>query len=1525
MKKTTLPSWYTYVLVLFLAFSFSTYSQTTLFDADFETLTGDNAWTVSDIGSGGNTWFIGTESTALSGADGDYAYSERNGSDEYEDDTYLLLESSSIDLTGYERLTFSIDVWYDTEASYDGMRIDYSTDGGTNYYQLGDDDGGTNWYDDVDIDGIFDGAYGWAGNSGGWLTATFDLHAQAFDNQSDVRIRITFASDGSNAEAGVAVDNVTIEGYAITAKTYPTCGPAGIGNNLELWLKADSQIGTYTNGASVDTWTDSAFGSTWTNATSAGTERPTFYDNAADNVNFNPVIQFDGNDAMYGRKGFYNDEIFLVVKPSALTTAASATQDVFCGDWHKESPGTEDITGIAIGNTSARFANDIVAYNQGANVNYGKGLTSTTLGYDNVVLFNARKNAANTGMDLFFDGLDLAVFGPTVLQEVNAGTYEEIQDTRYWLGRSEFWGASLQGDVLEVIVYSSRLTDAERQRVEGYLAVKYGIALGFDGTSGATPHLPVTLYDSTHTALWDTTVNAGYTYNMAAIGRDDCSTLNQKQSTSVDPGSVITISLGDTYSTNSSNPNSFTDDLDFLVWGSNGSALTAAATPISVNLGPTTVTTLTDVAERRWKITERATTDIGVVEVSVATADLVNLPALVGNDAYVMILADDAAFSTGVETVFLETEGANQTAKYDFDGTKFFTFGVAHETLADRHLEFDGVDNFANIGDKVDLTGPFSISAWVYTTGSNSTNNAKTIISKRGGPSNGYLLYLRDDNFVQMNFDSGSINQITSNTAIPLNQWRHIAFSYDGADARIYIDGVLDNTEAMNAPTANSNSLCIGARYIDKNTQANFFMGNIEEIRIWNQALSVNEIRYIMNQEIEQDGGGNVDGEILPLTTTKNDINGVPWSDLLAYFNMNSYIGTHLNDVSGNGNRASLVVPDNFSIRDQTAPLPYVTTTDSNWTATSTWENGSEMYVPNSSLTINGVATDINWNIVQLGHDVAATDDKTVLGLISTANELSVESDSNLTVTHYLELDGVIDLVGESQLIQETDSDLAVTSAGYIERDQQGIADNFTYNYWGLPVGNINTSSNNAAISISSAMRDGTSAGSPLAITFDGAAGGADGAPTSPITLSSYWMYRFIDSAADDYNGWNFVGDAGSISIGEGFTMKGPGTGGVADEQNFVFVGKPNNGTITLPLSNGNEYLVGNPYPSAIDADLFIADNTSTDGSVRFWQHFASTSHIVFEYQGGYALYNLSGGTPAVSHPDIDQTGSGTKTPTRYIPVAQGFFVVDDTTNPVAGNITFENDQRVFRTEASASSVFIRNSEETESTSIADDRTKIRLGFDSPGELHRQLLLTIDENTTNGIDWAYDARKNEVQYDDMFWMLENDKYVIQAIPFMDETQELPLGVDLTYGGRLKIAIDAFENMPEDIDVFIKDNSTGTLTNLRTNDFEIDLPVGEYHDRFVLTFGNTVLSVDENNLEENLNVHYLNGLDIIRIQSNGNVIPKDAVLYNMLGQKVRSWEAIEVDQDLSTKGISTGNYIFNLHTDQGIIAKKFSIK
>lgn len=523
-----------------------------------------------------------------------------------------------------------------------------------------------------------------------------------------------------------------------------------------------------------------------------------------------------------------------------------------------------------------------------------------------------------------------------------------------------------------------------------------------------------------------------------------------------------------------------------------------------------------------------------------------------------------------------------------------------------------------------------------------------------------------------------------------------------------------------------------------------------------------------------------------------------------------------------------------------------------------------------------------------------------------------------------------------------------MNSSGKLQIDQQGTADLYTYNFWSSPVGISNTTTNNNSYTLPDIMKDGVS-------NINFITSGYDGTNTSPIGIADYWIWKFANQLDDDYASWQHIRSTGTLLAGEGFTMKGPGSGTILTDQNYVFNGKPNNGDINLTLNAGNDYLVGNPYPSAIDAEQFILDNGSlisgagaTTGTLYFWEHWGGGSHILSEYQGGYGTYTLAGGTPAASQgsndPDVGTGGTPTKTPGKYIPVSQGFFVVAET----SGQINFNNGQRIFKKEGS-NSTFMRASNEsltldTDSTD-EDIRMKFRIGFNSINTMRRQLLLTIDKNTTSGIDWGYDGKLNEVQIDDMYWIIEEEKFSIQSVGSIDGESVFPLGIHTATDGINSIVLDELINVPAEIEIFAHDKELNIFHDLKSGDYEFYLPSGEYLERFEIIFINESSPEesddsdgldDSNELEDPINesdelngfnVHFSNASESIIIINPTLKHIKSVELFNILGQTVYSIKDIPSINysEFKINNISSGTYIVKLHTETGTLTKKVLVE
>lgn len=1405
-----------------------------------------------------------------------------------------------------------------------------------------------------------------SGNSS-WIPVSFDLSSYVGQN---VKIRIQGITGGGD-RSDIAIDHITIED-----RPNPTYGPGGITNDLSLWLKSNDGL-AYTDGQSVLSWEDQGVGSDVRPQVAA--QAPTYRDNATKNVNFNPVVEFDNVFASFsldgdyshdktdsqfltGDFGYYTQEIFIVLIPDDTTIDNSfGFMDVICGDSHLDVNST-DTTGIGLGDFTGRVSNEVICYahdtyNTGQSPPDGYAVAQGgSATYDNVGIINTRNNTTNTLQELYYNANDIETM------QNDTAEYMNSSDTRFWIGRSEGWEATTNARIGEVVSYKTRKVDTdltqERNRIQSYLAIKWGITLGVNGTSQD-------YVNSDGTVIWD--VDTGvpaedvFNFDIAGIGRDDASELYQKQSRSVNNATdgtgrtqgVLTMGITEIYDTNNLNPNTLSDK-QFLIWGNDGVDLDDPAVDVQVNMSANITPSLTTDVDfhgiaRTWKVVERGG-DIPTVEVAMLMSAI--RTATPPDGRYLMFISDTPNFDPTADYRIM-SEDVNELGEnivktnYDFDGTKYITFGWAPEKVFERSIYFNGTTNYVDMEDALDLNSTeFTVSAWVLR---EAGSENKSILSKRDvAYTQGYDFKITSTGNVEMSWKNGSTQTIVSDVVIPIGEWHQVAVIYSGGIATMYIDGVEDKSETLSAPTATNESFYIGAA--GKNAPTAFFTGNIDEVRVWDAALTEAQLRYIMNQEIE-DNSSFVGGKYFEnrtITPTKNDIATVPWSDLAGYYPMSTYTYTNTKDESGNGNQGAL--RSLRTVDRQTAPLPYMSTANGDWDTDATWSNGTLQTKPGAASLVDNTIT-VDWNIVVTNHDVTMDNsglpagkngNRSLLALFVDSNKLTIDGDNTsdigygLTLTHYLNLDGKIDLEGESQLIQSADSDLAVTSAGTLEKDQQGTRDLYTYNYWSSPVGVSNITTNNNSYTLPDVYQDGTNSATPAAINF--ITSGYDGTSGTPIGIADYWIWKFANQLSDNYPSWQHVRSTGTINAGEGFTMKGVAdTGGsVSLEQNYVLEGKPNNGQITLPLTAGNDYLVGNPYPSAIDAEQFILDNGptiagngGTTGTLYFWEHWGGGSHILAEYQGGYATYNLSGGAPSASlgtsDPDVSTGGTPTKIPGRYIPVAQGFFVTAEGT----GTIEFNNGQRVFQKEGSSSSVFMRPSNDSASSTSTEENTdtrmKLRIGFNSVGTIHRQLLVTEDYRATAGYEWGFDAKLNEDQVDDMYWMIEDEKFTIQGIDAINEGTILPIGLHTNQDGINTITIDKLENVPQSLNIYVHDKVLDVHHDLRAADYEVFLNAGTVLDRFDIVFAASALDVEE--IENNsLEVYYNNAEQTIVIANPKNKEIEAVTMYNVLGQSIFTTNEIAPETtEIKTQPLAVGTYLIKLKTKDGLVTKKVLVK
>ncbi|MBN1281141.1 MAG: InlB B-repeat-containing protein [Candidatus Thermoplasmatota archaeon] len=162
-------------------------------------------------------------------------------------------------------------------------------------------------------------------------------------------------------------------------------------------------------------------------------------------------------------------------------------------------------------------------------------------------------------------------------------------------------------------------------------------------------------------------------------------------------------------------------------------------------------------------------------------------------------------------------------------------------------LEFSGLSNsYVSIADSVslDLTTGMTLEAWVRPT---NIQGWKPAVLK--DPTGKYYLYAASTSSYSY-APGGGLNpgtQIFDSTGLPLNQWSHIATTYDGQTLKVYVNGVLKNSAALTGTITTSNDpLYIGASL----SWGEYYNGAIDEVRVYNYALPQSEILTDMNTPV---------------------------------------------------------------------------------------------------------------------------------------------------------------------------------------------------------------------------------------------------------------------------------------------------------------------------------------------------------------------------------------------------------------------------------------------------------------------------------------------------------------------------------------------------------------------------------------------------------------------------------------------------------------------------------------------------
>ena len=559
--------------------------------------------------------------------------------------------------------------------------------------------------------------------------------------------------------------------------------------------------------------------------------------------------------------------------------------------------------------------------------------------------------------------------------------------------------------------------------------------------------------------------------------------------------------------------------------------------------------------------------------------------------------------------------------------------------------------------------------------------------------------------------------------------------------------------------------------------------------------------------------------------------------------------------------------------------------TASNWSCESIPTANTDVIIPNGSqLIVDGTST------IALANTIT----------VSASSSLTVNSGNTLKVTDKLTNNGgTITFEDSASLVQTND----VVNSGNIlyKRRTSILAFNYDFVYWSSPVKQQKI---------------------------------------GKIWMASNWADTFYNFNPAG-NSWARTYEANEMIPGKGYIARARNGQYGENNQQFTvtnkwiapFSGVPNNGTITVTdCVAGRDCLLGNPYPSAIDADEFLKQNSTVlEGTLYFWTH--STAMINNAYNSNdYACYNSSGSVATTRGNLVSQGSNENNKPTGKIAAGQSFFATAKGTAAIPTTVEFNNTMRIGAEGAPlVNTQFFRTSSTAKAkTANSIEKNRVWLNLSNAQGAFKQTLVGYVTDATNGYESRFDGESFDGNtYVDFYSINQGKNFTIQgrAVPF-DQNDTVPLGFKTTIEGSFTIDIDEVDGLLTNQAVYLEDKVTNTVSNLKNSSYTFTTAKGTFNDRFVLRYTDKTLSIDDTDKEDGILVFYSNNYKTLIIKNKVMDSTVNSVaLFNMAGQNIEKWDVKDSGQtniQIPIKNIPSGIYIVKVKTTKGESSKKIIV-
>ncbi|MBZ0328084.1 MAG: S8 family serine peptidase [Altibacter sp.] len=402
---------------------------------------------------------------------------------------------------------------------------------------------------------------------------------------------------------------------------------------------------------------------------------------------------------------------------------------------------------------------------------------------------------------------------------------------------------------------------------------------------------------------------------------------------------------------------------------------------------------------------------------------------------------------------------------------------------------------------------------------------------------------------------------------------------------------------------------------------------------------------------------------------------------------------------------------------------------------------------------------------------------------------------------------------------------------------------------------------------------------------------------------------NFADENGDFWNAYS-----GNINNGEGFIVRPQS--GYTDPANTTYnmtytQGTLNNGDISRPIvfnglasnGDGTPNVIANPYPSAISASQFIADNSLVT-RIYFWEHLTPPSSSIpgagsinFSMDD-ISMYIDGGALPAANDP-----GTSTE-PNGVISTGQGFGFFAQ----AAGTITFTNSMRL-----TTGNTTLRKGVEVDKVLLKVRNEQYNVGSHA--------LVAFNPQATPGLDENYDADRLATTIS-LYSHLEDgtEQLGIQSREAFDSQIKVPIGFASQVDAEVSYIISIANLEGTNIDqatIFLIDNWENSIHNLSASDYEFKSAKGTFNQRFTLLFEPEVILGTQDNSLEHIVIFPNPTSHNIQIVSPYITIEKVEV-YDVQGRKIQ--EVVfnpQSSYQVDLSKFDAAMYFVTLYTEKGV--------